>query len=103
MVIEILCLNSIRRPYVSCCSATQALCSQSILQAVGLHLIGILFFATAYLGWAAFGRLVTDYFPFFWLDKKQVGSDEAITLYSIGFVLLMPISKLAPRLEDIRD
>ncbi|QPC71377.1 hypothetical protein HYE68_002129 [Fusarium pseudograminearum] len=74
MVIEILCLNSIRRPY-----------------AVGLHLIGILFFATAYLGWAAFGRLVTDYFPFFWLDKKQVGSDEAITLYSIGFVLLMPI------------
>ncbi|KAH7173876.1 uncharacterized protein B0J16DRAFT_406235 [Fusarium flagelliforme] len=74
MVIEIFVLNSIRRPYT-----------------VGLHLIGILFFATAYLGWAAFGRLVTDYSPFFWLDKKEVGSDEAITLYSIGFVFLIPI------------
>ena len=72
-----------------------------MMQTVGLHLIGILFFATAYLGWAAFGRLVTDYCPFFWLDKKEVGSDEAITLYSIGFVFLMPISKLASFSEHL--
>ncbi|KAF9770335.1 hypothetical protein IL306_012146 [Fusarium sp. DS 682] len=58
---------------------------------VGIHLIGIMFFATAYLGWAAFGHLITNYYPFFWLDKNEVGSDEAITLYSIGFVFLMPI------------
>ncbi|EXA38134.1 hypothetical protein FOVG_12132 [Fusarium oxysporum f. sp. pisi HDV247] len=74
MVFEILVLNSIRRPWT-----------------VGIHLIGIMFFATAYLGWAAFGHLVTNYYPFFWLDKNEVGSDEAITLYSIGFVFLMPI------------
>jgi hypothetical protein len=52
-----------------------------------------MFFATAYLGWAAFGDLVTNYYPFFWLDKNEVGSDEAITLYSIGFMFLMPISE----------
>jgi hypothetical protein len=75
--------------------------ANSTIQTVGLHLIGILFFATAYLGWAAFGRLVTDYSPFFWLDKKEVGSDEAITLYSIGFVFLIPISKLAPSSEHL--
>ncbi|KAH7241500.1 hypothetical protein BKA59DRAFT_545933 [Fusarium tricinctum] len=74
MVFEILCLNSIRRPYT-----------------VGIYLIAITFCATIYLGWAAFGRLVTDYCAFFWLDKNEVGSDEAITLYSIGFVFLMPI------------
>ncbi|KAH7473794.1 hypothetical protein FOMA001_g12004 [Fusarium oxysporum f. sp. matthiolae] len=74
MVFEILVLNSIRRPWT-----------------VGIHLIGIMFLATAYLGWAAFGHLVTNYYPFFWLDKNEVGSDEAITLYSIGFVFLMPI------------
>jgi hypothetical protein len=54
-----------------------------------------MFAATAYLGWAAFGHLVTKYYPFFWLDKNEVGSDEAITLYSIGFVFLMPISELS--------
>ncbi|KAM0201887.1 hypothetical protein ACHAPA_010994 [Fusarium lateritium] len=74
MVFEILFLNSIRRPYT-----------------VGIYLIAIMFSATIYLGWAAFGRLVTDYYAFFWLDKNEVGSDEAITLYSIGFVFLMPI------------
>lgn len=65
----------------------------TIIQTVGIYLIAITFCATIYLGWAAFGRLVTDYCAFFWLDKNEVGSDEAITLYSIGFVFLMPISK----------
>ncbi|KAF4449566.1 hypothetical protein F53441_7132 [Fusarium austroafricanum] len=74
MVFETLVLNSIRRPWT-----------------VGIHLIGIMFAATTYLGWAAFGHLVTNYYPFFWLDKNEVGSDEAITLYSIGFVFLAPI------------
>ncbi|KAF5017214.1 hypothetical protein F66182_10881 [Fusarium sp. NRRL 66182] len=74
MVFEILFLNSIRRPYT-----------------IGLHLFSIMLCAGAYLGWAAFGHLVTDYYPFFWLDKEEVGSDEAVTLYSIGFVFLSPI------------
>lgn len=65
----------------------------TMIQTVGIYLIAIIFCATIYLGWAAFGRLVTDYCAFFWLDKSEVGSDEAITLYSIGFVFLMPISK----------
>jgi hypothetical protein len=65
----------------------------TMIQTVGIYLIAIIFCATIYLGWAAFGRLVTDYCAFFWLDKSEVGSDEAITLYSIGFVFLMPISE----------
>ncbi|KAI8667657.1 hypothetical protein NCS55_00788000 [Fusarium keratoplasticum] len=74
MVIEILWLNSIRRPY-----------------AIGLHLLGLMVNAAIYLGWAAFGHLVTNWYAFFWLDKSEVGSDEAVTLYSTGFVFLAPI------------
>ncbi|KAF4976879.1 hypothetical protein FZEAL_6521 [Fusarium zealandicum] len=74
MVIEIIWLNSIRRPY-----------------AIGMHLFGLMFSAAVYLGWAAFGHLVTNYFPFFWLDEDEVGSNEAVTLYCIGFVFLAPI------------
>ncbi|KAM5342027.1 hypothetical protein ACJ41O_015058 [Fusarium nematophilum] len=80
MVIEILWLNSIRRPI-----------------AIGTHLLGLMFFSGVYLGWAAFGHLVTDWFAFFWLDAKAVGSDEAVTLYCIGFVFLAPISFISIR------
>ncbi|KAF4459930.1 hypothetical protein FALBO_13311 [Fusarium albosuccineum] len=73
-VIEILWLNSIRRPY-----------------AIGMHVLGLMLSAAAYLGWAAFGHLVTDWYAFFWLDEREVGSDGAVTLYSIGFVFLAPI------------
>lgn len=64
-----------------------------MIQAIGLHLLGLMVDAAIYLGWAAFGHLVTNWYAFFWLDKSEVGSDEAVTLYSIGFVFLAPISK----------
>lgn len=64
-----------------------------LTQAIGLHLLGLMVSAAIYLGWAAFGHLVTNWYAFFWLDKNEVGSDEAVTLYSIGFVFLAPISK----------
>ncbi|KAK5996770.1 hypothetical protein PT974_02112 [Cladobotryum mycophilum] len=75
MVIEILLFNSIKRPF-----------------AIGYHLFGLIFFSGLYLGWAAIGKTLTDWYPFFWLDEAEVGSQEAVIFYSIGFVLLAPIS-----------
>ena len=56
-------------------------------------MLGLVFLAGLYLGWAAIGQLLTGWFPFFWLDVEQVGSEEAVTAYSIGFVILAPLSK----------
>ncbi|KAH7127467.1 hypothetical protein EDB81DRAFT_662623 [Dactylonectria macrodidyma] len=74
MVIEVFWLNSIKRP-----------------NAIGTHVLGLLFLAGLYLGWAAIGHLLTGWFPFFWLDEAQVGSQEAVAAYCIGFVLLAPM------------
>ncbi|KAF7552657.1 hypothetical protein G7Z17_g4184 [Cylindrodendrum hubeiense] len=74
MALEMFWLNSIKRPI-----------------AIGSHVLGLLFLAGLYLGWAAIGKVVTDWYPFFWLDESQVGSQEAVTAYCIGFVLLAPI------------
>ncbi|KAL7792128.1 hypothetical protein V8C37DRAFT_402540 [Trichoderma ceciliae] len=75
MVIEILLLNSIKRPF-----------------AIGAHLFGLLVLAGLYLGWAAIGHAATGWYSFFWLDLTEVGSQEAVTAYCIGFVLLAPIT-----------
>ncbi|CAM1507584.1 Fc.00g072250.m01.CDS01 [Cosmosporella sp. VM-42] len=74
MVFEILYLNSIRRPY-----------------AVGAHILGIMLFAAAYLGWAAIGQLLTGYYAFFWLNKDNVGSEEAVAAYCILFIVTSPV------------
>ncbi|KAK7419690.1 hypothetical protein QQZ08_010777 [Neonectria magnoliae] len=74
MVTEIFWLNSIKRPI-----------------AIVSHIFGLIFLAGIYLGWAAIGTLITDWYPFFWLDESLVGSQEAVTAYCIGFVLLAPI------------
>ncbi|KAH7131584.1 hypothetical protein B0J13DRAFT_106838 [Dactylonectria estremocensis] len=74
MVIEVFLLNSIKRPV-----------------AIGTHVLGLLFLTGLYLGWATLGHLLTGWFPFFWLDESQVGSQEAVAAYCIGFVLLAPI------------
>ncbi|KPM42174.1 hypothetical protein AK830_g4388 [Neonectria ditissima] len=74
MVTEIFWLNSIKRPIT-----------------IVSHILGLIFLAGLYLGWAAIGTLITDYYPFFWLDASQVGSQEAVTVYCIGFILLAPI------------
>jgi hypothetical protein len=62
-------------------------------QAIGSHIFGLVAFAGVYLGWAAIGKSLTDWWAFDWLDVSKVGSEEAVTAYSIGFVLLAPTSK----------
>ncbi|KAM0257359.1 hypothetical protein ACHAQJ_004446 [Trichoderma viride] len=75
MIIEILFLNSIKRPF-----------------AIGAHIFGLLVFAGLFLGWATIGHSATGVYSFFWLDETEVGSQEAVTAYCIGFVLLAPIT-----------
>ncbi|KAL2203843.1 hypothetical protein CC79DRAFT_1371864 [Sarocladium strictum] len=74
MVIEILFLNSIKRPF-----------------AIGSHLLGLVVSSGLYLAWAALGKYVTGWDAFFWLNKEEVGSEEAVTAYCMGFVLLAPL------------
>jgi hypothetical protein len=52
-----------------------------------------MFFSALYLGWAFLGHTLTGWFPFFFLSTKEVGTSEAVWLYSIGFVLLAPFSE----------
>ncbi|KAG6007690.1 hypothetical protein E4U21_005651 [Claviceps maximensis] len=74
MVVEMLFFNSIKRPL-----------------SVGSHMLSLMALSGLYLGWAAIGKSVTGEAPFFWMDEAQVGSKEAVSLYSIGFVLLAPM------------
>ncbi|KAG5989613.1 hypothetical protein E4U43_004469 [Claviceps pusilla] len=74
MSVEMLCFNSIKRPL-----------------SVGSHMLGLMALSGLYLAWAAIGKSVTGEAPFFWMDEAQVGSKEAVSLYSIGFVLLAPM------------
>ncbi|KAG5950631.1 hypothetical protein E4U53_004712, partial [Claviceps sorghi] len=60
---------------------------------VGSHMLSLMGLSGLYLAWAAVGKSVTGEYPFFWMDEAQVGSKEAVSLYSIGFVLLAPMSK----------
>lgn len=62
-------------------------------QAIGSHLLGLVFLSGMYLGWAAIGELLTGWYAFFWLDSEQVGSEEAVTAYCMGFVILAPLSE----------
>ncbi|KAL6910164.1 hypothetical protein GGI43DRAFT_378157 [Trichoderma evansii] len=75
MIIEILFLNSIKRPFTICA-----------------HIFSLLVLAGLFLGWAVIGKAATNWYSFFWLDQKEVGSQEAVTAYCIGFVLLAPIT-----------
>ncbi|KAH8168752.1 hypothetical protein LIA77_10878 [Sarocladium implicatum] len=74
MVIEILFLNSIKRPF-----------------AIGSHLFGLVVSAGLYLAWATLGKYLTGWDAFFWLNKKEVGGKEAVTAYCMGFVFLAPL------------
>ena len=56
-------------------------------------------FSGLYLGWAVLGHKLTRWYAFFFLNTKEVGTIEAVWLYSIGFVLLAPFSKLAWHLK----
>jgi len=67
-----------------------------VAQSVGSHMLSLMGLSGLYLAWAAVGKSVTGESPFFWMDEAQVGSKEAVSLYSIGFVLLAPTSKYLP-------
>ncbi|CEJ92723.1 hypothetical protein VHEMI08356 [[Torrubiella] hemipterigena] len=74
MIIETMFFNSIKRPF-----------------AVGRHVFGLMAFNVLYLLWGQIGKAVSGCYPYFWMDASKVGSLEAVTAYSIGFVLLAPI------------
>jgi hypothetical protein len=63
-----------------------------MFQAIGSHLFGLVVSSGLYLGWASLGKYLTGWDAFFWLDKEEVGSEEAVTAYCMGFVLLAPLS-----------
>lgn len=96
MVIEMLFFNSIKRPIVR--DGLKLVLTYMLipLQALGSHLFGLIFLSGAYLGWATIGETLTEWYPFYWLDEFEVGSQEAVIAYCMGFVLLAPTSKLGP-------
>ncbi|KAK4170075.1 hypothetical protein QBC43DRAFT_198532 [Cladorrhinum sp. PSN259] len=53
---------------------------------VGSHIFFVAFFLSAYLGWAAFGKLFTGEYPYFWMDPDQMEKAEYIASYVAGFV-----------------
>ncbi|KAK3989346.1 hypothetical protein QBC44DRAFT_350600 [Cladorrhinum sp. PSN332] len=55
---------------------------------VGSHTFFVAFFLSAYLGWAAFGKLFTGEYPFFWMDRDEMEKTEYIASYVSGFVSL---------------
>ncbi|PNH31462.1 hypothetical protein VD0002_g6371 [Verticillium dahliae] len=65
VLVEILFLNSVKRPY-----------------AIGAHIFGLLFLSGLYVAWAAVGRTVTGTGPF-WLD-----GDEAVFSLVYGFIAI---------------
>ncbi|KAK4189435.1 hypothetical protein QBC35DRAFT_545788 [Podospora australis] len=70
---EIFVLNSIRRQIP-----------------VPSHTFAIVLFLSAYLGWAAFGKLLTGVYPYFWMDPEVIKKTEYIAAYVTGFVGLGP-------------
>ncbi|KAK3389189.1 hypothetical protein B0H63DRAFT_463150 [Podospora didyma] len=70
---EILVLNSVKRQVP-----------------VPSHVFAIIFFLSCYIGWAAFGKIVTDHYPFFWMDPEAMGKKEIVAAYASGFVGLGP-------------
>ena len=61
-----------------------------------------MFILSGYLGWAAFGQLVTGRYAYFWLDKHEMKSTELIALWSTGFVFLGPIGMSSHRYATLR-
>jgi len=60
------------------------------IQPVPSHVFILVFLLSCYLGWAAFGILLTGEYPFFWLNKEEVESTEAVAAYSSAFVSMGP-------------
>ncbi|PHH68041.1 hypothetical protein CDD82_891 [Ophiocordyceps australis] len=74
MIMEMLLMNSIKRPH-----------------GLAAHFLGLIVLCVMYLGWAKFGRWVTGHHAYFWLDKDEVGSQQAVLMYSTGFVSMAPL------------
>ncbi len=52
-----------------------------------------MFALSSYLGWAAFGHVLTGVYPFFWMDREKMEYTETVCAYSAGFVLMGPTSE----------
>jgi hypothetical protein len=94
---EILVLNSIKRQVVSLWPKFQMHAECHVLtacQPVPTHIFALMFFCSAYLGYAAFGWMLTGHRAFFWMDPKEVGSREIVAFYCSAFVSLGPAGKL---------
>ncbi len=57
------------------------------------HIFGLMFLCSAYLGWAAFGKILTGHNAFFWMDTELVKYREVVAAYSAAFVSLGPGSE----------
>ncbi|PHH65084.1 hypothetical protein CDD81_3482 [Ophiocordyceps australis] len=74
MIMEMLLMNSIKHPH-----------------SLGAHFLGLIVMTVMYLAWARFGKWVTGQHAYFWLDKDEVGSHQAVLMYSTGFVFMAPL------------
>ncbi|KAK3935571.1 hypothetical protein QBC46DRAFT_358152 [Diplogelasinospora grovesii] len=57
---------------------------------VPTHVFALMFLLSSYLGFAAFGKLLTGHSPFFWLDPDFAGRTEILAAYCAAFTLLGP-------------
>lgn len=55
-----------------------------------------MFFLGWYLGWAAIGQILTEYPPFFWMDREAMGKTEIVAAYAVGFISMGPAGKSSP-------
>ena len=62
----------------------------TLLQPVPSHVFGLMFLCSAYLGWAAFGKILTGHNAFFWMDTELVKYREVVAAYCTAFVALGP-------------
>lgn len=97
MAFEIFFLNSIKNPLVSRLPLVFGQVALTFSQAIGSHVLGLIASSGLYLGWAAIGKAFTDWDAFNWLNPDNVGSNEAVAVYCIGFVLLSQISRFLHR------
>ncbi|KAK3323843.1 hypothetical protein B0T19DRAFT_214530 [Cercophora scortea] len=71
--IEIVYLNSVKRPVP-----------------IPSHISAIVFLLSVWLGWAAFGKILTDHYAYFWMDPEFMEKTEYVAAASVAFVGLGP-------------
>ncbi|KAK3318809.1 hypothetical protein B0H66DRAFT_603375 [Apodospora peruviana] len=54
------------------------------------HIFWLMFALSLYLVWAAIGSILTGHYPFFWMNREEMGKTEIVSAYAAGFVLMGP-------------